>query len=118
MDPNLNVDIGTPSEGQNHQVIDFNGEFDKAGYTDVKEELNKAIEDFSLKYLVFNFAKLNFINSEGIGYLMEVHTHLVQRDRKLVIVGLNAHVKDVFNTIGMSEIIDSHDELDGFLNSL
>ena len=91
---------------------------DKAGYTDVKDELNKSIEDFELKYLIFDFTNLKFINSEGIGYLMEVHTHLVQRDRKLVIVGLNAHVQDVFETIGMSEIIDSHAQFDDFLNSL
>lgn len=118
MKPNLNIEIGGIADGVKHQVFSFSGEFDKAGYSDVKDVLNSAIEAFSLKYLVFDFSGLKFINSEGIGYLMEVHTHLVQRDRKLVLVGLNAHVKDVFEAIGMSEIVSSFVDLNEFLNSL
>ncbi len=118
MKANLIVNIGEVNGDDRHQVFSFAGEFDKAGYSEVKENLNSAIEQFSLKHLVFDFSQLKFINSEGIGYLMEVHTHLVQRDMRLVVVGLNAHVKDVFEAIGMSEIISSFDNLDEFVNSL
>lgn len=69
-----------------------------------------------MKYLLFDFTELQYINSEGIGYLMEIHAHLVQRDRELVVFGLNDHVKDVFQAIGIAEIIPIYGNLSDFLN--
>lgn len=115
MGPNLSVSVEEPKKGQNYQVVKFMGEFDKAGHTEVREQLDNSVEDFKYKFLIFDFAGLKFINSEGIGYLMEIHTHLVQRDKQLVIIGLNSHVKDVFETIGIAEIIPIYEDLDEFL---
>ncbi len=94
------------------QLISFEGTFDKAGHSEIRDELDKAVTEFSQKTLAFNFSKLSYINSEGIGYLMEVHTHLIQNDKKLVIVGANDNVKDVLNTIGIAEIIPIYEKLD------
>jgi len=48
---------------------------------------------------------------------MEIHTHLVKIGRKLVVIGLNSHVKDVFTTIGIAEIIPIYSQLNDFLNT-
>lgn len=114
--PTLKIEVLEPNKDQDFQVIKFVGSFDKAGHADVKEQLENSIKEFSLKYLVFDFAELKFINSEGIGYLMEIHTHLVQRERKLIVLGLNDHVKDVFQTIGIAEIIPVFGDLNDFIN--
>ncbi len=116
MMPTLRIEVVSPEQGQNFQIVKFFGSFDKAGQSDVKEVVEKCVKDFALKSLVFDFAALDFINSEGIGYLMEMHTHLVQRDRRLVIVSVNNHVKDVFKTIGIAEIIPLFDDLADFLS--
>lgn len=116
MNKNLNLII-EPQGGNNYQVVKFNGEFDKAGQTEVKEMLDDVVKNFTGSSLVFDFAALKFINSEGIGYLMEIHTHLINNDKKLVIVSLNAHVKDVFQAIGIGEIIPVFDDMDEFLAS-
>ena len=116
MGPNLNVTIEEPNKEKNYQIVRFSGEFDKAGHTEVRGHLDDCIENFQSKSLIFDFAALKFINSEGIGYLMEIHTHLVQRDKQLVVIGLNSHVKDVFETIGIAEIIPIYSDLDDFLN--
>ena len=113
MQANLKISI-SPLEN-NNQVISFDGEFDKAGHSEISEELDNAVKDFQGTNLIFDFTRLKFINSEGIGYLMEIHTHLIKKDKKLIIVGLNSHVADVFKTIGMNEIIPISDTLDDFL---
>ena len=118
MDSTLKIEVKPTDEENKFQIIAFFGEFDKAGYNEVRDELNKSVEGFSAKSLVFDFTELRFINSEGIGYLMEVHTHLIQQDKKLVVVGLNAHVKDVFSAIGMKEIVPSFETEEEFLKSL
>ena len=96
---------------EDKQVIKFDGEFDKAGHSDIRDQLTNVIKNFEGKKLIFDFSSMKFINSEGVGYLMEIHTHLIKLDKKLVIVGLNRHVKDVFETIGVHEIISVYDTL-------
>jgi len=97
-------------------VVKFNGEFDKAGYEEVKEELGKIVNDFAGIALLFDLGELKFINSEGIGYFMSVHTHLVTAGKKLVLIGPNAHVADVFNAIGIMEIMPIFNNTDEYLN--
>jgi len=97
-------------------VVKFNGEFDKAGYEEVKDELGQLVNDFKGSTLVFDLGELKFINSEGIGYFMSVHTHLVTDGKKLVLVGPNAHVADVFNAIGIMEIMPIFNSVDEYLN--
>lgn len=118
MGPNLTIDVQDHVEDGDYTVVKFKGEFDKAGFNEVQDDLASCVKNFSGKYLVFDLSGLRFINSEGIGYLMEVHTHLVQRDRKLVIVGLNTHVADVFKTIGIADVVVVKPSLDDFLKGI
>lgn len=115
MQISLEIKISSLHAEKHYQVVEFDGDFDKAGYTEVRDRLNSAVKSFSGTSLVFDFTHLKFINSEGIGYLMEVHTHLVKADKQLIIVGANAHVKDVFGTIGIKEIISLYPDMDSFL---
>jgi anti-anti-sigma factor len=117
MGPNLDIDVQPVPEGQSFQVVKFTGEFDKAGHMEIRGELDSAVDDFSAKSLVFDFSGLRFINSEGIGYLMEIHAHLIQRGRQLVIVGLAPNIKDVFEAIGIKEIMPIFADLSDFLNN-
>ncbi len=113
MEPNLKINI--ENLDNDSQIVKFNGEFDKAGHTEIRETLDTSVKSFEGKNLIFDFTNLKFINSEGIGYLMEIHAHLVKKDKKLVIVGLNNHVEDVFKTIGINEIISIYPNLNSFL---
>lgn len=118
MGPNLTIDVQDYTGDVNYTVVKFSGEFDKAGHNEVQDDLANCVKNFSGKYLIFDFTNLRFINSEGIGYLMEVHTHLAQRDRQLVIVGVNAHIADVFKTIGIQEVVEIRPSLSEFLNEI
>ena len=83
----------------------------------MKEKLNNTVKKFNGSKLIFDFTNLKFINSEGIGYLMEVHSYLMKRDKKLIVVGANSYVKDVFDTIGIDEIITLSPNIDNLFNS-
>ena len=117
MKAQLSMSIEEIDKDKKYQVIKFEGEFDKPGHSAIRDELEELIKNFEGSSLIFDFKKLKFINSEGIGYLMEIHTHLVKDDKQLVIVYLNPHVKDVFETIGLAEIISIYKNLNEFLNS-
>lgn len=114
---NLTIDFLEADKTKNLQVVTFNGDFDKVGFSDIKDKITDFVKAFELKSMIFDFTNLKYINSEGIGYLMEVHTHLIQRDHKLVIVGLNPNVKDVFSAIGIMEIVPVFATVEDYLSS-
>jgi anti-anti-sigma factor len=116
MQPTLTININPLSSDKGYQIVTFTGDFDKAGYSDVRKQLDACVDEFKGTDLIFDFSSMKYINSEGIGYLVEVHTHLVHQQKRLVIVGANEHVKDVFETIGIKEMIPMFDKLEEFLN--
>ncbi len=117
MQKNLIIEVVPVNDSDDYQVVKFTGEFDKAGHSEVREEIDSIVKAFDLKFLVFDFSGLKFINSEGIGYLMEIHSFLSGKDKTLIIIGAASNVKDVFETIGLNEIIPVHESLKAFLSS-
>jgi len=115
MNQTLTLDIQAPVADKSYQLIAFDGEFDKAGFSAIRGQLDKLFKDFGAKTLVFDFANMTFINSESIGYLMEIHTHLAKEEKKLVIVAPKANVKDVFEAIGIQQIVPIYADLNEFL---
>ena len=102
----------------NYQVVEFKGNLDKVGLEKGEPKMEEVAAQLSAGYLVFNFEKLDFINSEGIGLMLTLHARLIKKSMKLVIVGANSHVKDVFDVIGMTKIINCFDTMVEFLDSL
>lgn len=119
MQPTLEI-TEKDNEDQSFKVIVFKGEFDNAGYDNVRDKFDELLEAYSkdpkVRNVVFDFADLKYINSQGIGILMEIQTKLLALDKKMVIIGLNSNVKDVFDTIGMQEMVTIFKDLKAFLN--
>jgi len=117
MQPTLTIKTEAPNKDKNYQIVKFVGEFDKAGYMGTKEELDSIVDKFELKDMIFDFTDLKFINSESIGYLIEVHSNLVKKDKSLVLVKPDTHVKEVLKTIGIDEVVPMYADLDSYLKS-
>ncbi len=103
---NNHLNIYVEQVNEKVDLVKFNGEFDKAGHLEIREQLDELVKGFVGRTLVFDFTDLAFINSEGIGYLMEINAYLIENEKRLVFVGLKSNVADVFNAIGMHEIVD------------
>ena len=116
MGKTLEIKAGSPNKEKDYQVVKFIGEFDKAGHLDIREELDALVKDLGVSVLVFDFTGLKFMNSESIGYLMEIHTLLSKKKKKLVLVKPDAHVKEVLKTIGIADVIPMHTTLEAYLN--
>lgn len=113
MTPTLTIEINDTAP--DYELVKFVGDFDKAGHMDIHSQVDELVNKFVKTSLVFDFTDLQFINSEGIGYLMEIHAHLVKTGKKLVIVGANARIEDVFQAIGLMEIVPTFKDLKSFL---
>lgn len=116
MDLNLTTEIYPEKEGI--QVVDFKGNLDKVGLQSVEEKIEKLVDEFAGKFMVFNYADLEFTNSEGIGFLLTLQAKLVKKNAKLIVIAAKDHVKDVFNVIGMTKIIDCYESMPQFMESI
>lgn len=103
-----------------YQLIKFSGAFDKEGYSRISGVFDDILTRFSqldnsiAKWLVFDFTDMEYINSQGIGTLMEVHNKLSSLGKSLVVIGLKQNVQDVFQAIGMEEIVPIFADLKAF----
>jgi anti-sigma B factor antagonist len=99
-------------------VMSFDGDLDKLGLDSVKEQINDLVGKTDKSYLVFDFSRLNFINSESIGFIIMVHSHLIKKGGKLVIIGASAHVFDVLQVIGITQLIQTFPDVQTFESSI
>ena len=118
--PGLNLSLSIlPLDPKNqYQVIKFHGELDKAGLESIREKIDDIVDHFDGQYLAFDLSELDFINSEGIGYLTTIHSHLIKNNKNLVFIQAKPNVKDVFAVIGIFSIINYFDSLSDFVNTL
>ena len=89
----------------NYTEIQFTGDLDHLGLESTRERLELTVDDLQQDNLIFNFTNLEFVNSEGIGFIIMLHSRLVKRNKNLIIVGMKDHVEDVLNVIGVTKII-------------
>lgn len=112
--PTLKLEILPPDEKNSYQAVQLAGDMDKAGLDVVRDQIDQLSRNFPYQYFVFDFSGLNFINSESIGFLMMIHSHLVKMKKVLVVVSAKDHVKDVLSVIGILNVIEYHDSFDEF----
>lgn len=115
---NLAVNLESSVESHDYCVVNFEGNFDKFGLEKLRENIETIVEKCETKYLVFNFAKLNFINSESIGFLLTIHSRLVKKNKILVLIQAPDNIKDVLNVIGMFKIVPHYASLAEFEQTL
>lgn len=115
----ITIEIKPSGHHKDYRLINFIGNLDKAGLEEVRTQIEEVVDSVKDEnYLVFNFEHLEFINSESIGFLLMLHTRLVKKMKKLVIVHAIDHVKDVLDVIGMLKIIEYYPTIEEFEKNL
>ena len=110
----------TISDGpkQGIKIISLTGEMDESRIEPLRQQVETLYNDASIKILLFDLGKLEFINSKGIGYLVSVHTHLSKYQKILVLAAANEAVMDVISLVGLTTIIKYFSSVEEALNVL
>ena len=111
MPPEFAVDI-TEGKSAHVKVVHLTGELDEVTVEELKKHLDPLLADSNVLQLIFDFTKLEFINSKGIGYMVSVHTHLTKDGRTMVMAGATQEVMDVLSLVGLINIIPYHATLE------
>ncbi len=106
---NLKIRIQSPEK--NYQIIGCEGDLDKAGLDENRQKIEELVNNFTLPYMIFDLSKLGYINSESIGFIMMIHSHLAKLGKTLIVVDAKTNVKDVFQVIGLFNVVQYFDTL-------
>jgi len=87
-------------------IADLDGELDHHTSAVIREEIEKPVDDFHSKNLVFIFEKVTFMDSSGIGVIMGRYNKISQLGGRLVITGCNEYIDRILDMAGIYTIAD------------
>ena len=93
------------------RVIKVVGDVDASSSIKLDSELKGAIEGVDKKILV-DCTRLNYISSAGLGVFMSYIQDITDKEIRLVIYGLNDKVKNVFEILGLGQLLTIENNLE------
>ena len=77
-------------------VVEIGGNIALDGVSDVKNYVKPFLDDDTVKAMVINFDKVNFIDSSGIGLIVSIFKTLQGRSAKLALSNLSKKNIEIF----------------------
>lgn len=114
----LNISITNYPEITNCQIIYFEGDFDgyaKDTIVDIQSKVDECPEGSTI---IFEFTKLNYLNSYAIGQLVAWYNAVNAKNGKIIIVGINKNVEDIFSVLGINSVFKTYSSLDELKKAL
>lgn len=96
----------TVVQGAPDAVLKLEGALDMST-GDVLKEVVDGLGLDAITSLTFSVSGLDLIDSTGIGQLIGYHKLLSQQQRRVFIENNNAEIEEIFQLIGVREILDS-----------
>jgi len=96
----------------NSRLVFFEGDFD--GYAEETiSELQASIDQSGPgSTIIFEFSKLNYLNSFAIGQLVAWHNAMNAKQGKILIVGINKNIEDIFSVLGIESVFKTYNNLE------
>ncbi|MCA6078279.1 STAS domain-containing protein [Fulvivirga sedimenti] len=110
------VDIRTRSE-ENFNVMKVIGEIDASSSIQLDEAIGDIISE-GAGNLIVDCSELSYISSAGLGVFMSYIEEFRKQDAGLVIAGLNPKVRNVFDILGLDQLLTISDTVEDAKSSL
>ena len=89
---------------RNILYIRFDGELDQKNVEGLRFKIIELIEKYHIKYLVFNFEKLKFMDSSGIGFIIGRYNYLKKINGAVILCSMNDQIRRLVMLSGLARI--------------
>ncbi|GFZ30936.1 anti-sigma F factor antagonist [Clostridium zeae] len=96
---------------EDNLIVALTGELDHHSAEEIRVKVDDRIDRDGVKSLVFDFSRVTFMDSSGIGMVIGRYKRLSMRNGKVSVVAANKNVKRVFELSGMFKIINSYESI-------
>ena len=98
--------------GKALKLIAFEGQLDETNVDAEAQKIYKIIEEMAEPNLILDFAGLEYMNSKSIGYVTDWYSKAMAKNGKIVIARPRANILDILKVVGITQIINIHDNID------
>ncbi|NGQ94901.1 STAS domain-containing protein [Brevibacillus sp. SYP-B805] len=84
-------------------VLSLNGDLDIDAFETVKEEI--MTEQYSTQHVEIDFSRVRFVDSTGIGLLIDLVHHLRNGGKAITIANVSREVQEVFSLLQLADIL-------------
>ncbi len=108
----LTLNITEYPDLTNSKIAYFEGDFD--GYSEETVAILQAEVDQAApsSTLIFEFSKLSYLNSFAIGQMVSWHNTMKGKQGKILIVGINKNIQDIFSVLGIECVFKTYPSLE------
>lgn len=103
--PTIELIINEPDIEKKLQKVTVKGEIDRDTMSDFRDKMESFMQTFQQTNLILDLENLEFINSEGIGYLSDIYNRFSTQNKKIMILKASARIMDIFQLVGLDQII-------------
>lgn len=104
MEKFLKVEVSDSIKYPDAKIIKINGELVMSNSNDFKQTCEQLIEKGSV-FLIIDLNGLKFIDSIGTLNIINLHIKTKRRGGNVWIFGVNANIKELFNAVGLTNLI-------------
>lgn len=88
------------------KLVKFTGQLDESNVDDKAKEIYDLINSVpQALFLIFDFEKLEYMNSKSIGYLTDWYTKLTEKKGGIVITNARPNILDILQVVGLTQLI-------------
>ena len=91
---------------RNILYIRFDGELDQKNVEGLRYKVIELIDKYHIKYLVFNFKKLKFMDSSGIGFIIGRYNYLKKVNGSIILCNMNDQIRRLVMLSGLARICE------------
>ncbi len=113
-DENLLVeDLAAPQPDMTAKTVKFIGQLDESNIDLKSQTIYQIIAEHPKNlYLLFDFTKLEYMNSKSIGYLTDWYGKITEGNGKIVIASAPANIIDILQAVGITELVKCYNSVD------
>ena len=93
-------------------IIGIIGELDHHSAEYIRSKIDAEMIKSTTRNIIFDFSKVGFMDSSGIGVIMGRYKNLQKLNGRAVIVNPNAQIKKIFEMAGIFRLMPFYENMD------
>lgn len=100
-------DLASTSPDKKVKLLKFAGQLDESNVDEKAKEIYDIIGTVPQGlFLIFDFEKLEYMNSKSIGYLTDWYTKLNEKKGGIIVANAKPNILDILQVVGLTQLIN------------
>jgi stage II sporulation protein AA (anti-sigma F factor antagonist) len=99
-------------------IIKLDGELDHHSSEEIRDEIDREIDQYGVKNIIFDLSGMNFMDSSGIGVVIGRYKKVSKMGGEVAVVNINSRVERIFKMSGLFNIVKKFESKKQAVDSL